>query len=383
MTALRPVSGLERAWLVAGRLYPPFAIHLVVERSEPLDPDRWKSAIERASSAWPGLRVRLTGWLRSARWCAVERPLPVIVAGERWDGTGPHPLLDTPLLPGPGVRAVLFPGDGRAVFSAHHAITDGRGLRGFVEDVVRALRGEPVHGAVGGPLIDAELARQAGVREPAPTRPSEARSPFGDPDSDTPGLTWRRRRLPLRSAVVARAAHAAVAAAGHGLTLGVPVDLRRHAPDLRSSANLTGICPLRVAPEDGIPAIARALTTGLEGREAARHVLAGEALRGLPLWLMSTIARVSARRTAALRPDSAAISSLGRHDLHLDGQPLRLLFVPPGSEGLPLFMGLSGDRGGIDIAAICPIARVGADGARLEDWLDRFADAFAAGDPPR
>ncbi len=381
--ALRLVSGLERAWLVGGRLYPPFAIHMVLEAPAPLDPDRWSAAIATAAARWPGLRVRLAGWLRSARWIAEERPLPVVVTAERWAGDRPHALLDGRLLPGPGARAVLFPADGRAVFSAHHAITDGRGLRDFVADVVRVLGGEPPRGAAGGPLIDAELARRVGATAERDTPKSDARSPFGDDADDRPGLTWRRRRLPIRRGVVARAMAATVAAAGHRLTLGIPVDLRRHLPpaDSALSANLTGVARLVVEPDADLSAIRAALDAALDGRAAERHALSAEGLRGLPLWLMTAIARASARR-AGLRPDSAVISSLGRHDLRLDGRPLRLLFIPPGSEGLPLFMGLSGDADGIEVAAVCPQARVG-DGARLEPWLDRFVDAFATPDSAR
>lgn len=375
MHTLRPLSGLERAWLVGGRLYPPFAIHLIVEAPAPLDADRWQAAIAETSAVWPGLRARLSGWLRGTRWIAEDRPLPVVIADDRWAGDGPHPLLETRLLPGPGARAVLWPADGRAVFSAHHALTDGRGLFGFVVDVVRALNREAPHGAEGGPLVDAELARQAGATEAAPARPSDARSPFGEAPVDRPGLIWRRRRLPPRRAVVARAAHATVAAAGHGLTIGVPVDLRRHAPAVRSSANLTGVVGLRITREQSIEDIAADLAAALEARAAARHALGADGLRGLPLWLMTAIARASGRRTAPLRPDSAVISSLGRHALQLDGEPLRLLFVPPGSEGLPLFMGLSGDIDGIEVAAVSPRARVDAE--RLDDWLDAFESAFS------
>lgn len=375
---LRHVSGLERAWLVGGRLYPPFAIHLVVEAPAPLDPDRWSAAITAAADRWPGLRIRLGGWLRTARWIAEDRALPVVATAERWRGDRPHALLDARLLPGPGARAVLFPDDGRAVFSAHHAITDGRGLRDFVRDVIRALAGETPRGAVGGPLIDAELARRSGVSDTGRAPDALARSPFGEQTEDLPGVTWRRCRLPIRSAVVARAMAATVAAAGHGLTIGIPVDLRRHLDPggPLHSGNLTGVARLAVALEATLPDIRAALDGALDDRVAERHALSAEGLRGLPLWLMTAIARASTRRTAPRRPDSAVISSLGRHDLHLDGRPLRLLFVPPGSEGLPLFMGLSGDAGGIDVAAVCPRARVG-DGARLEGWLDRFAAAFS------
>jgi len=374
---LRAVSGLERAWLVAGRLHPPFVIHLVVEAAEALDADRWCDAITRTGAAWPGLRVRLGGRLRSTRWIAEDRALPVEVAEGRWQGDGSHARLEEPLLPGPGARALLWPADGRAVFSAHHAITDGRGLLGFVDDVVRVLGGSAPRGAAGGPSTDADLARTV-WHGPAPSiSKATHRSPFDHPPEDRPGLTWRRRRLPLRGAVVARSVHAALAASGHDLAFGVPVDLRRHAPDLRSSANLTGVA--HISPRHGqtIEDIRHELDAAIDGRAAAGHALQAHGLRGIPLWLMTAIARRGTRRTDRRVPTSAAITSLGRHDLRLDGQPLRLLLVPPGSEGLPLFMSLSGDADGIEVAAVSPRSWAGAHGEHLVAWLDRFATAFA------
>lgn len=377
---LRPLSGLERAWLIGGRIAPPFAIHMVVEAPAPLDVDRWITAIDGAGAAWPGLRARLTGALRGTRWIAEDRPLPIEIGSTPWRGDRPDPRLEAPLIPGPGARALLLPDDGRVVFSAHHALTDGRGLFGFVEDVARALAGEPVRGAVGGPLIDAELAR--GLTDVTPFEPPSptAAPPFPGEPAAVSGLTWRRRRLPAGSNVVPRLVAAVRQMAGEPQTIGVPVDLRRHMPDLRSSANLTGVAHLDVPAPDAT-AIRAALDRALAARAAAGHALHAEMVRGLPLWMMTAIARRldRRRRTRRHQPVSAVVSSLGRHDLRLDGAPLRVLFVPPGSAGLPLFIGLCGDAAGIELSAVVPRAWAGVDGAGLDPWLDGLVAAFAGG----
>lgn len=374
---LRPVSGLERVWLTAGRLAPPFAIHLVVEAAAPLEVDRWRAAIERAGAVWPGLRARLAGRLRGCRWVAVDDPVPVEVIDGPWGGQGPAGWLDAPLLPGAPARARLLPAEGRAVFSAHHAVTDGRGLFGFVHDVVEALGGRSPAGAAGGPLWDAALARELGVSAAAAPK-ADAAPPFDGAPGSAEGITWVRRRLPPGPAVVPRVVAAVVAAAGRGLRVGVPVDLRRHRPGLRSSANLTGVVHLDVPTPD--PAAVRAaLDRAVSAREAAGHARAAEGVRGLPVWMLAAIARrltLRARRAGRLAV-SATVSSLGAHRLALDGRPLRVLFVPPGAPGLPLFVGLCGDAGGVELAAVSP--RAWAEGGRLDGALDRLAAAYGEG----
>lgn len=379
----RRLSGLERVWLAADRISSPFAIHQIVEWPGPLDVDRWRDAIQRA--AGPGMRLRLRGILGGARWVVSDAPVPVDVIETPWDGAGPTPWLERPLPPKTGpVRVRLVPGDpARVVFSAHHAVTDGRGLWRFVTDAARALAGETIEPPLAGPLTDAELARGLGV-EPLEPIPSDAVPPCPAPPGHPP--TWRRRRLPAGPEVLPRLAAAFAAAArpppeAQGvLRFGVPVDLRRYAPEARdSTANLSGIAHLEVPP-DVTPAAVRALLDrAVADKVAARHPLAAEAIRKLPVWLIAAVGHGANTREARAQRfgTTLALSYLGRHTLAIDGHPARVAFTLAGSIGLPLFVGITTDAAGVEIVASGALAPEAIDGL-LDRMTARYTGSMDA-----
>lgn len=372
-TTARRVSGLERVWLAAARLAPPFAIHLVAEWPGPLDPDRWRAAIEAA--AGPAMRLRLRGVLRGARWITTADAIPIEVVSAPWDGAGPADWLTAPLPPARApLRVHLLPAApvARVVFSAHHALTDGRGLWRLLADTTRALAGEPVTPPAAGPLTDTDLARDLGV---APLEPLVDDAAPIRPVADRP-ITWRRRRLPAGPDVLARLAAAFAAEVPGKLRLGLPVDLRRYAPGLDSAANLTGVLHLDLPPAPTPAAIRAALAAGLADRTAARHPLAADAVRGYPLWLMAAVGRAVAKKHLRTQGfgTSVTLSHLGRHALTVDGHPLRVAFIPPGAPGLPLFVGITADPDGVELAAAGP-----HEPAVLDDLLTRVAARWTAG----
>lgn len=368
----RALSGLERAWLAAARLAPPFAIHLVAEWPGPLDPDRWRAAIEDA--AGPAMRLRLRGLLGGARWITTDAPIPIEQITAPWAGDGPTDWLAAPLPPARApLRVHLLPAKpvARVVFSAHHALTDGRGLWRLLEDTTRALAGAPVTPPAAGPLTDIDLARGLGVAplealvdDAAPIRPVAGHPPI-----------WRRRRLPAGADVLARLAAAFSAEVTGKLRLGLPVDLRRYAPGLDSAANLTGVLHLDLPPAPDPAAIRAAIDAGLAERTAARHPLAAAPLRGVPLWFMAAVGRAVAKKHIRSQGfgTSVTLSHLGRHALRVDGHPLRVAFIPPGAPGLPLFVGITADPDGVELAASGPL-----EAAVIDDLLARVAARWSA-----
>lgn len=401
----RPVSGLERVWLAAARLAPPFAIHLIAEWHGPLDIDRWRAAIAAATS--PGMRLRLRGVLRGARWVVADEPVPVDVIELPWAGDDRAPWLAEPLPPTSApVRVRLVPGrahgidgmygtdgipgadatystDGthgtdptvsRVVFSAHHAITDGRGLWTFLTDTLRALAGEAIDPPPAGPLTDTDLARRLGLT-PLPALVDDA-VPICPLPPGAP-IRWRRRRLPPGPQVLPRLAAAFLATvdAPGPRRMGVPVDLRRYAPGLVSTANLTGVLHLDLPPAPTPAAIRQALDAGLADRTAARHPLAADAVRAFPLWLMASVARAVVRRhlRAQRFGTTVTLSHLGRHALQVASHPVRVAFVPPGAPGLPMFVGITADATGVEVTATGPLAE-----AAIERVLDRVASHWHA-----
>lgn len=401
----RPLSGMERLWLVADRIAPPFANQMVLEGEGLPDPSAaggWEQVLTALAEAQPGCRVRLRGWLGGCHWLA-DGPLPELreLDASGWDGCSPAgaPFLQQRLDPwrGPVCQILLLAGSpSRVVLRTHHAATDGRGTLLFAEALFAVLRGERPAQASAGPLTDEGLAVLHGAR-PATRLPEDSRSPTGAAESKGPlEMTWVRRRVapcpsPLLPRVTLALARSA-AASDHvpqpsTFRVGIPVDLRRHAAGLQSSANLTGIVHLELhalmQEPDPLAACSRELQRLLGERAELGAVLAARFTRGLPLALLAWTGQAAAHRTLrrGLFGASAAISNLGRLELdRLSGggfRAERCFFVPPGNPGLPLFLTCTGDPAGVELCAAAP--RVLADGGRLDGLLDGLSRELEAG----
>jgi len=369
----RPLGGLERVWWAASRIHPPFAIQIVMQTGT-LPAQRWADALTTAAQAHPGMRGRLRGWLKRTRW-TFDGPGPHLRREPGpWDGQGTAPFLERPLAlrAGRGLELVLV-GD-FAILRAHHALVDGRGLWAMAEDTLRALDGRPLAPADGGPCdleVVADLAAPAFVPPPA-----DQPSPWGAPvRGASSGLIWARCRLPAGPAVTPRLL-AALAATLGPVRVGVPVDLRRHRPALRSDAHLTGVIHLDLPAGCNAEAAGAALAAALARNEAVAHARAADALRGVPLSLMAAAGRAAIRKSMKTGrfPVAVTLSNLGRCPLTLHGQPVPAFWVPPGNPGMPLFLAVVGDAEGLEVCALAPAAL--ADGGRLTGLLDRLAGVF-------
>ena len=183
----RPLSGLERVWLAADRMAPPFVNQCVLTDLPAFDTARLEAAVARAAAVHPGVCVRLCGRLRSLRWDA-DGPPPRFTtpADPAWTARDERdaPWLRTPLDPrkGPVCEIVALQGATPAtrhiIIRTHHAALDGRGTQLFVEDLLAAYAGEGVRGAEAGPTYDLDLARPH-AQKPRAEPPADAASPTG------------------------------------------------------------------------------------------------------------------------------------------------------------------------------------------------------------
>lgn len=381
----RAVSGVEWLWLAADRIAPPFANQLVIEgHGEGLNPGDVARAAAAVAAVQPGCRVRLQGQL----WTP-DGPVPRVRPGDgaAWDGRGPlgAPFLRDPLPPRSLTCEVLVVrGDPwRVVVRTHHAAMDGQGTLLFAVGLFAALRGEPPVAAEAGPTTDAALAASTGrtpERAPAIDCPAPVRGARGGASR---GTTWRRVRVAGRPrGLLGTLAEAVARAAGGPCRVDIPVDLRRLQPDLRSSANLTGLIRLPVAPGEDAATIAARLKQGLEANLGADFVLAASPLRRVPQGLLASLgARKTAQHLALARyGTTATLSNLGRLDLGRFSapgfDPSAGFFIPPGNAGLPLFVACVGDDEGVELCGTMPVAL--ASHGRIEALMDRLADAVAA-----
>jgi len=389
MTATRLVSGVERLWLAADRIAPPFVNQLVLEGDGAgLDADRVSAVIDAVSARLPGSRMRLQGRLRRLAWVA-DGPTPRVrrVDGSGWTGAGPEgaPFLLDPLPPavGPTTEVVIIDGEpARVAVRTHHAVMDGRGTLEFARAVFAALRGDEVPVVEAGPTTDRDLALAAG-RSPEDAPPRDCPAPVrGASGGAAQGMTWRRVRLssaPRR--LLPRLAIAIADATGEPCRVDVPVDLRPARPGLASTANLCGLVRLPVSPGADPEQVATDLRGRLDRGEGADFVLASERVRGVPLSLMAHVGSTSANQGLALARfgTTATLSNLGRIDLTSLScdrfTARRSFFIPPGNPGLPLFIALNGDPDGVELCATAPAAL--ASHGRLDRLLERLVGGLA------
>ncbi|WP_406277629.1 non-ribosomal peptide synthetase [Streptomyces sp. NBC_00191] len=311
----RPVSPTEWSYLAAARLGELLVLQLVVEGTGPIDALDLSRAVARASASCPGSRLVRRGRM----WIDSGLPARVVVAdGQSFDRRA---LTGLPELAGPlaeaegrsGCEVLLLTGEpSTVVFRVSHAVMDLKGAAMWAAEVFRALRGEPLHGAAGS-LADYQLLDALGRTGQRPRLGLDQRSPLaGRPGS---GTVWRRRTVPGRHAALAAkvAAEVAGAVGGSSARIMVPVDLRRHAPTVSSTANLALPVFLDVPPGQDADAVHQRLLKAL----AARQELAAgaeAALARLPLPVAAGL--IGASRSASYARHrylaSAIVSNAGR-----------------------------------------------------------------------
>lgn len=377
---MRPLTGLERVWLVADRLWPPFVNQLVVEGEGELSADAWRAALKTVAAAWPGASARLGGALKWTRWTGDGAPPALREVTGEWDGRGPAEWTGRPLDParGPVVEVVLVRGARpKVVLRTHHALFDGRAAWMFAQDLGAALRREPVKGAGWGPP-DLSLVGPG----PAPDEPRpDAPLPY-EPVRGRGPVVWGRRSVVATPGHVLPRVLIALAAAARGhLRVSIPVDLRPKAQPTRGSVNLTGFVRVEVPPRGSPTTVATIINRALSENEAAGPVRTAEKLRQVPLWVMEAAGRRAAEDMVrhGQASVSATVSNLGLQDPGvLAGAgftPRRHWWIPPGGGGSALFVTLTGHPEGIEICAAAPGNL--ADAATIERLLDGMARGLA------
>lgn len=392
---MRRLYGSERFFLAGERLDPRTSVfQLVAEGRGELPLEAVEAAVRKAAAANPGLSLYLRGSLGWARWLASDVPPPVtLIEAPDWDCRSPaggdrflYRRLD--VRRGPACEVLLVRGTrNRVIVRAHHALTDGGGALEFLLDVFRELRGESALGSPPGPRTCLDLVRE--IPRGAKGLPQPRYAPItGAPEEAAPGQTWRRVTVKLAgSRVLPRLIEALiVSASGYSngpWRIGLPVDLRRRLPGLRTSANVTGGIDLEGGLEDfRADAVAEAIRQMLDAGRELKAMRATEKLRWLPLGLLTQARRAGLRRTAksgkvAL---SAMVSNLGRQSLRSieapGWEPTSLFLIPAGTTGLPLALSTSGHEGGLELIGTAPHAF--ATRGRLERTLEEIRNRLEA-----
>ncbi|WP_228794513.1 peptide synthetase [Nocardia cyriacigeorgica] len=363
-------------------LAPPFLMQLVFPGDGEVDPERLRQAVAVASAACPGSRLVRRGrdWVDSGIPAAVRVIDDWAIDYSALDG---DPVVHSPIGPTEETTCevlLLTTHPTTLIFRAFHGVMDGMGLVTWALAVLRALGGrepEPMPD----PVADQELVRRVG----APGKPTlmlpKYRSAVGH-GRQMPGEPRHllRRRTIAASAPGAVAKIAALLAeqtAGTSRIM-MPVDLRRHDPQLRSTANLA--LPLFFDITAG--------TTGTEINAIKRDGLArrlelnqmdNSGLAEIPQpagrTLLHTLNWLGARFGRNLA--SATVSHMGRFDLDElatpQFRPSSVLILPQHSVAMPLLFGLmeSGGRTELTVSA--------RNGRGIAERLDALLDRIVAG----
>ncbi|REK91803.1 amino acid adenylation domain-containing protein [Streptomyces inhibens] len=321
----RPISPTERLYLAATSPTSPLVIHLAVEGYGDLPLATLQRAVAEAAQACPGSRLihQAKFWTDSGRAPTVHLLEPGTLDAQRF--TDPPGFLRHTLPPeGPTCEVLLHPADGTrpgtVVFRAHHAVMDGRGVLRWAGEVFRALRGETPHPARS-TMTDHTLLKE--LNQPAhhthPIRTTlAAKAPWPTATSQSHGFLWRKRTIAgTHPALVAKLASAVTETCGLPQQRAmVPVDLRRHAPELSSTANLTLPIFLDTRPGTRWEELQRQLLDALAANAelaSGPQQLASRVPLSALRHVLRTVTAASERRDRYLC--TALISHLGRTDL--------------------------------------------------------------------
>lgn len=389
----RRLSPVERVWLTARRIAPPFANQAVFEApGGDLDAVDWGAALAEVARTTPGTSVVARGALGWTSWVDGVPPRLRRVDGSAWSGRdgGGAPFLAAPLDPraGPTVELLLVDGPTpRLVLRSLHAALDGRGTLFLAERLFAAARGEALDLLPSSSLNDEQLARELGA-VPEPPVAVDCPAPLGEVRPAVLATRWVRRDvvvasgrslLPRVAVSLARTVPSGVRSA---VRVDVPVDLRRHRPELRTPANLTGLVRVPVGAlleaTEPVAAVGEHLRQALDGGGELGFCASLGSVRWLPLNLMEWGGRRAANQALATQrfSTSATISNLGRLDLGALSAPgfdcRAAFFIPPGSPSLPLFVTLCGGGEALTVAAAAPLGL--ADNGRLEALVDGLCE---------
>jgi hypothetical protein len=353
----RMLSFNERTYLVADRLNPPIVNQMVCEGEGILDAGIWQKAVDVASAANPGCRVRLKGFLRACRWVDTGYAPRVreIDAGP-WSG---YSSADAPFLretfsvtSGPTCEVLLIHGNpNRVAFRTHHAVMDGRGTKFWAEEIFRALRHESLKGSRS-TLTDWDVALSfQNIRRKA--FPHNNLPPTGKPEGTDQGFSWCRRKVIGRFRKLL--AQVAYLAAGQARThssgkvhFGVPVDLRSRVNGLDSTGNLTMAIYIDVEPDLTVEQIADDIKRQIAEKRDGMIDRWDFLQKFVPLRLMQLEGqrRIDHKHRTGIYSLSGILTNPGKIDLgNFEGGGFitdSLFFIPPAINYTPFIVTMSG-----------------------------------------
>lgn len=277
---------------------------IILEGEGPIDIDGFRRAVSRAAQANPGSRLRLAGNSLRARWIPDgQEPKVRTVSNCTWDGmshVGSGFIRADELSANEGVTGefvVATAPSGKKqfiVFRNLHSIMDGMGYMHFLQEVFRAMRGEKLAGTnaffrEADLMLSVDSDRRAQIRyKDFKVRPAYA---TGGPRGGEIGDSWQKTVIEGPLMLLSARVSAAVAEFAHRYSdtkarIAVPVNLRRHMPEISSTMNLTGLQYIELFKGDSFMKFQQILHEALKKNNDTNYAKSSELLRMLPFsWM--------------------------------------------------------------------------------------------------
>ena len=394
---LAPLDRIDRRLTVSEYYHAAIGCHpqsharahdvvIILEGVGAVDPVTWQAALDQAAEANPGARLRLVGKRQNARWVSDGLPPQLrVVDGCTWDGRSDEGVealfgADLDLEAGRAAEVLVVRADPQArdiklIFRVSHAVMDGVGTLHFMQDTFRALRGEPLLGS-NATYTDTDLMRDGPARTVWPAK-AEIAGMMGGVQGEARGGTWRRISLDgpqpnLLPRIVALLAEYTRRHSDKTARIGIPANLRRHAPDLLATMNFTGMTYVDLPPDVAIDIddIKQRLKVLRDGNADMNYRKIFELMRYLPFAWVDGMVSINDKnyRTPNLH-ETAVLTVLGSFKKALfsgGGFAAESMYCLPQLENV--FVAVARLQGHYEVCVGMP--RVFASNGRMDELLD-------------
>lgn len=365
----------------------------VIEGKGVIDDAELQRAVSVVAKALPACQFVLTGTARARHWKAAG-PLPEVRTIHRdWDG---HYREDLDFLErtfdlcrGPVAEVVqIVSSKTFLVFRIHHAVMDGMGMSEFVRAFFRALRHEALENFYS--TYTLENLVETKIRQTQSQPLKRAVTPLGNrhlPSGRRPRQReWRRIKvkindkmaLPVLAVVLAKLAREVECGP---IRFSLPINLRRHVPHEKTSANLVGIIKVDVDENETARSFVKKTNAMLREEldlPSEREIKGHNFFKTLPLPLLRLIGKMLLFLVFRSKffNTSGTLSSLGKIPLDqlscdsFEAQTFFAISISP--TGSPLFAAIcsSGSEAEITLSATKQMA--------AEDKLLKLAERVKA-----
>lgn len=402
----RKLSSTERYNLVINENFP-YLLESVLEGEGDLNQSDWQRAVDIASEANPGARLRLKGVLGFCHWVdSGISPKVHVVENSRWNGrdeqhTGFSHIPFQPLnninteKASEGIADIILLPAGkngkksRVLFRVLHAAMDARGLHHWINDIFNVLQDKAVVGSQD-TLTDLDVLKH--YQEQAPKTKEKLHCvPIIKPSKQTTDLRYIWRRLELDKCNATILPKVAVflaqqARQQHGeesdVAFTIPVDMRGLRTDAlkintASTANLTGYLDLKIEIGEPPRKVMRKLHQKIKDHADCYLNPALKIIPWLPIKFL--VHKLKANIDNLLYETNDSLASAGLvsiglikpSDYSYPGFEAHSIFAIPGSVGrLNVLIIQNGDK--TQYIFCCPAAYNG-DG-QLDDLLTKFEE---------